>query len=150
MPRWAVTSSSQCIAASDRGHGRGCKCLLGSPVGHQGLNLFPHRFEECLLVVQDLSIRARAMSCSYNFRAQLPGRIQRRHPLAYVAVTHIVVWSVHADVAREKDTLLRQPGHCIAVSVRHSQVHEFSPMLAVVKKQVFREEDGGRLELTGS
>jgi hypothetical protein len=38
----------------------------------------------------------------------------------------------------------------IAMPMRHSQVHQLNPVLAVVESQVFRKENGGWLELTAS
>src|SRR5207249_7948998 len=58
----------------------------------------PAALNECLLVLQNGSNRARAMACTYNLRAELPGRVKCRHPLAHVPVTQVVVWSIHADI----------------------------------------------------
>ena len=95
-------------------------CLLGRPVRHEGANLFPQPFEECVLVIQNRPNRARAVACAHYLRIEFPGSIQRRHPLPHVPVTHVVVWSVHADVAREKD--LRQHGSCIRVGHHPAEI----------------------------
>src|SRR5262245_52730589 len=70
-----------------------------------GLDDADELLEVGLLVFQDGRLPERPVTWPDHLCPEGAGTIERRNPLADVAVAHVVVGTVHAGVAREKDLL---------------------------------------------
>src|SRR5215469_9317884 len=81
-----------------------------------------------------------------RLRAKFPGSLERRDPLADIAIAHVVVRSIYADVACKENLLLRQPRDGVPMCMCHAQVHQLDTMLTIVEIKLLGKQNAGRFQ----
>src|SRR5215472_582084 len=81
-----------------------------------------------------------------RLRAKFPGRLERRDPLADIAIAHIVVRSIYANIACKENLLLRQPRDGVPMRMCHAQVHQLDTMFTIVEIKLLGKQNAGRFQ----
>src|ERR1700733_12294173 len=90
--------------------------------------------KESLLIFENRRSALRPVARAYKLSPQFPRGVERSYPLLHVAIADKVIRSIHARITRKEDALLRKPREGVAMRVRHSQMHQFHAMFAIIEK----------------